>query len=106
MMDADPAGPTDSAAGDDAGAAVVHSLAEWLGLAAAPAFAVMALLAGVAGGGSVEVLCSAEHGSPLHGMVPMYLLMSAFHTPPWLKLMSGRRRAAAGHGRAAVSAAR
>jgi len=24
-------------------------------------------------------------------MVPMYLLMSAFHLPPWLKLISGRR---------------
>src|SRR3954447_8441147 len=102
MMDADPAGPTDSAAGDDAGAAAAHGLAEWLGLAAAPTFAVMALLAGVAGGGPIEVLCSAEHGSPLHGMVPMYLLMSAFHASPWLKLMSGQRRASADHGQAAV----
>jgi hypothetical protein len=24
-------------------------------------------------------------------MVPMYLLMSAFHTAPWLKLISRRR---------------
>jgi hypothetical protein len=24
-------------------------------------------------------------------MVPMYLLMSAFHLPPWLKLISGWR---------------
>jgi hypothetical protein len=24
-------------------------------------------------------------------MVPMYLLMSAFHTAPWLKLISSRR---------------
>jgi hypothetical protein len=26
-------------------------------------------------------------------MVAMYLLMSAFHLAPWLKLISGRRRA-------------
>jgi hypothetical protein len=29
--------------------------------------------------------------SPLGGMVPMYLLMSAFHLAPWLKLISRRR---------------
>jgi hypothetical protein len=29
--------------------------------------------------------------SPLGGMVPMYLLMSAFHAGPWLKLISRRR---------------
>jgi len=26
----------------------------------------------------------------LGGMVPMYLLMSAFHSAPWLKLIAGR----------------
>jgi hypothetical protein len=26
-------------------------------------------------------------------MVPMYLLMSAFHAPPWLKLIFARRGA-------------
>ena len=63
----------------------------WLGLAAAPTFAIMALLAGV-GGGPADVLCSAAHGSsPLSGMVPMYLLMAAFHSPPWLKLISNRQ---------------
>jgi hypothetical protein len=29
-------------------------------------------------------------------MVPMYLLMSAFHSAPWLKLVSSRRSGAAG----------
>jgi hypothetical protein len=34
-------------------------------------------------------MCSAAHGaSPLSGMVPMYVLMSAFHLAPWLKLVS------------------
>ena len=60
-----------------------------LSLAAAPTFAIMALLTGVLGGGSPDALCS--NASPLSGMVPMYLLMSAFHSAPWLKLIAGRR---------------
>ena len=62
-------------------------MADWLSLAAAPTFALMALLTGVLGG---DMLCSAAAPSPLSGMVPMYLLMSAFHTAPWLKLISSR----------------
>jgi hypothetical protein len=51
----------------------------------------MAPLTGVLGGGQPDILCSAvEHTSLLSGMTPMYLLMSAFHSPPWLKLISGR----------------
>ena len=69
--------------------------ADWLCLAAAPTFAIMALLAGVVGGGKLDPLCSAAHGaSPLGGMVPMYLLMSAFHSAPWLKLIANRRSVA------------
>jgi hypothetical protein len=64
-------------------------------LAAAPTFAIMALLSGVLGGSSSDMLCSAMHGaSPLSGMALMYLLMSSFHTAPWLKLISGRRSGA------------
>ena len=60
-----------------------------LSLAAAPTFAIMALLAEVDGGSISDMLCSAAHGaSPLSGMVPMYLLMSAFHSAPWLKLIT------------------
>jgi hypothetical protein len=67
-----------------------RNAADWLCLAAAPTFAIMALLTGV-GGGPADMLCSAaQHASPLSGMVPMYLLMSAFHSAPWLKLISGR----------------
>jgi|HubBroStandDraft_1064217.scaffolds.fasta_scaffold1152350_2 hypothetical protein len=63
-------------------------------LAAAPTFAIMALLTGVLGGDRLDALCSAAHGaSPLSGMIPMYLLMSAFHSTPWLKLIARRRRA-------------
>ena len=64
---------------------------KWLSLAASPAFAAMALLT-AAQGGPPETLCSAAHGSPaLSGMVPMYLLMSVFHSAPWLRLVSSRR---------------
>jgi hypothetical protein len=68
--------------------------ADWLRLAAAPTFAIMALLTGVVGGGPADSLCSTAPASPLTGMVPMYWLMSAFHTPPWMKLISSRRSAA------------
>jgi hypothetical protein len=66
--------------------------AEWLCLAAAPTFAVMALVTAVFGGGQPDFLFAAAGGaSPLSVMVPMYLLMSAFHSAPWLKLISGCR---------------
>ena len=64
--------------------------ADCLSLAAAPTFAIMALLTGVPASGPPEMLCSAA--SPLSGMAPMYLLMSVFHSTPWLKLISSRRR--------------
>jgi len=60
---------------------------EGLALAASPTFGFMALLSGIGGGGPAAMLCSAEHGSLLSGMLPMYLLMSAFHLGPWLKLI-------------------
>jgi len=61
-----------------------------LGLAATPVFAGMALLTW-AQGADADVICSAMHsGSVLGGMVPMYLLMSAFHAGPWLRLIAGR----------------
>lgn len=78
----------DHASGD----AATLGAADWLSLAAAPTFAIMALLTGVLDGGAPDVLCSAVQGaSPLSGMIPMYLLMSAFHATPWLKLIFHRR---------------
>jgi hypothetical protein len=59
----------------------------WLGLAAAPTFAAMALLT-FGAGGDADMMCSVVHGaSPLGGMVPMYVLMSAFHAGPWVRLI-------------------
>ena len=75
--------PLDVLALQSALKASVQSLfaqAEWLCLAAAPTFAIMALLTSIHGGQQPDMLCSAGHGaSPLTGMVPMYMLMSAFH---------------------------
>src|SRR5712671_2725969 len=72
----------------------VLGAAEWISLAAAPTFAIMAVLTGTLGGGPPDTFCSAAHrASPLSGMVLMYLLMSAFHSASWLKLISSRRRA-------------
>ena len=64
-------------------------LAKWLGLAASPTFAAMALLTSL-GNGPIVMLCSGTPGFPLGGMMPMYLLMSVFHATPWLKLIAGR----------------
>jgi hypothetical protein len=76
-------------------AASTLGAADWICLAAAPTFAVMALLAGISGGGPQDLLCSAAHtASPLGGMAWMYGLMSAFHSAPWLKLIAGRRSTA------------
>lgn len=73
------------------GVVAARHLARWLGLAAAPTFAIMALLTAVLGGGPADMLCSGGHGSLLGGMVSMYLLMSAFHSAAWLKLIAERR---------------
>jgi hypothetical protein len=75
------------------GNAATRGVADWLSLAAAPTFAFMALLTVL--GSSPDGLCSAGHdASPLTGMVAMYVLMSAFHSAPWLKLVASQRRAA------------
>ena len=66
----------------------------WLGLAAAPTFAAMALLT-CASAGDADMMCPAAHGaSPLSGMAVMYGLMGAFHSAPWLGLISRRRSGA------------
>ena len=64
--------------------------ADLLRLAAAPSFAIMALLTSAFGGHS-DMFCM-QDTSLFGGMVPMYLLMSAFHLPAWLTLISRRRR--------------
>jgi hypothetical protein len=73
------------------GNAPALGMADWLSLAAAPVFAIMALLTAFVGNGPVDALCATVFGtSAFGGMTPMYLLMSAFHLAPWLRLISGR----------------
>src|SRR5579864_420925 len=91
MTDAYPDSATGGASGDHGAGAAARDMANWLSLAAAPTFAIMALLTSVLGGGQPDVLCSPMQGASLPGgMIPMYLLMSAFHLAPWLKLISTR----------------
>ena len=61
-------------------------MGRWLSLAAAPIFAVMALLAGLPGSGAMaDRLCAAApDGWRWNAMVQMYLLMTAVHLRPWL----------------------
>lgn len=68
----------------------VRYLTEGLRLAAAPTFLVLALLNGLPDGDAAsEVLCiTGDHTAPFSDMVAMYLLMSVFHAPPWLKLIA------------------
>ena len=74
----------------ESGNAAILGLANCLSLAAAPTFAIMALLT-VIRGGPPDMFCSAAHDSSLvSGMTPMYLLMSALHLTTWLRLISGR----------------
>lgn len=68
-------------------------VADWLCLAAAPTFALMALLSCLQGS-DTAMLCmggSSLTGPSLTGMPAMYLLMSAFHLAPWLRVISGRQ---------------
>lgn len=94
MTEAYPVNSISGASCDDEGARAALGIAKWLCLAATPTFAIMALLTGVLSG-SPDMLCSAaQDASPLSGMVPMYLLMSAFHSAPWLRLISDWRSGA------------
>ena len=94
MSEAHSGGSDGCAIHDESRNAAARGAAHWLCLSAAPSFAMMALLTGVLSGGTPDMLCSAAHASPLSGMVPMYLLMSAFHCAPWLRLISSRRSGA------------
>jgi hypothetical protein len=82
-----------SGTSDDSLIVAALGIAEWLRLAAAPSYAIMAFVTAVFGASPKDMLCMAMHySSPLSGMVGsmawMYVLMSVFHSAPWLKLMA------------------
>ena len=64
-----------------AGDTVARGAADWVSLAAAPTFAIMALL-----------VSASPESSRLSGMVLMYILMATFESVAWLKLISNRER--------------
>ena len=75
----------------ESGDAAPMGAADWLSLAAAPVFAIMAMLTATRHGSTADILCSAGHGSsPLSGMTLMYALMSVFHAAPWVRRVSRR----------------
>jgi len=74
------------------GGNVTLGAVDLLSLAGAPTFAIMALLTGILDVGPPDMLCLAtQHTMAGNGMGLMYLLMSAFHSAPWLRLLGNRR---------------
>ncbi|SDP28865.1 hypothetical protein [Phyllobacterium sp. OV277] len=67
-----------------------RSVTDWLCLVAAPIFLIMALLTAFAD--DATMICSTAHETlPINGMTIMYLLMSVFHSAPWIRLIAHRR---------------
>ncbi len=64
----------------------MRGAAEALSFAAAPSFALLALL--TRSGGAPQFVCA--HGGAFADMNTMYGLMALFHLSPWLRLL-GRR---------------
>ena len=91
MSEAPTGGCASAAIRPENGDAAALGAAYWLSLAAAPVFAIMALLTATQHGSTADILCSAGHGSsPLSGMTLMYALMSVFHAAPWIRRVSRR----------------
>lgn len=70
---------------------IARRVASGLALAAAPIFAIMALLTLVPAGGPLAMTClGGNQASPFDSMGLMYLLMGVFHLSPWIKWMAFR----------------
>ncbi len=89
--------------GGGSGDAAAPTLGRCISLTAAPTFAIMALWTALFSA-RPDMLCMAVPGSSvMSGMTLMYLLMSVFHSSPWLKLIVSRSNSAS---RARQTAAR
>ena len=66
----------------------LRSLGDWLGLAAAPCFAGMAVVTAIQTGETLPFCSGTAGAGAFGGMVPMYGLMAIFHLKPWIMLMA------------------
>jgi hypothetical protein len=66
-----------------------RGLAALLRLAAAPTFAIMAVVTVLSGDAARALLCGPMQANE---MALMYLLMSIFHAAPWLMRLTSQRR--------------
>lgn len=69
---------------------VARRLAAWPGLLATPVFAAMAVATYLTGATAMPMMGDAD-ASLLTRMDTMYLLMSAIHLAPWLRLLAHRQ---------------
>lgn len=76
--------------GTGSGGEAAPRMTGWLGLAAAPTFALMGLWTALFGAHSDAVCMAMGDSSPMSGMTLMYLLMSLFHSSPWTRLIASR----------------
>lgn len=64
----------------------------WISLAAAPVFAIMAIVC-VVWPGPMALMCAGDAGAfSLTGMAWMYALMSVFHAGVWLQVLDQKLR--------------
>ena len=74
----------------DGGYTATLWMVRWLPFAASPVFPLLALVTGISDAGRTDIIClTTDDTSYFNNMVVMYLLMSFFHLPPWLKTLFG-----------------
>jgi hypothetical protein len=88
------AGASEVTRGDEISVLTASAAAKWLRFAAAPTFAIAALLTIVLDNGPPTTFCAKAGSLWPGGMAPMYFLMATFHLVPWLRLISWRGNAA------------
>jgi hypothetical protein len=82
------------AASAGSGGAAASAVGRWLALAAAPAFALMALWSELLRAHPDLLHRAMRSSAAMSGMTLMSLLMSVFHSSPWLTLIASRRKSA------------